>query len=249
MRQQLNEKNRSGGEACDASHGFTLVELLVVIGIIALLIAILLPVLSKARAAANRVACLSNIKQIHMGITLYCDDNHDWYPTCAYPTDGAAYVQMNDDWIWWEQNRNLDDSPIAKYLNLGGDRLKKLLRCPADNLENRKPLPGIMSGQGAYFYSYTMNQSTGVNYVPEYWSRTKRVQWHRPAEKILLAEQLLPYGGVWSSIATLTHRHGERISTKTHALMGVNASAAFMDGHVQGIDEDFSMDITQVQLE
>ena len=69
------------------NSGFTLVELLVVIGIIAVLIAILLPVLSKARAQANRVACLSNIKQLCNGVLMYCNDNDGYFPTCVL---GAA---------------------------------------------------------------------------------------------------------------------------------------------------------------
>src|SRR5437867_8236871 len=93
--------------------GFTLIELLVVIGIIAVLIAIMMPVLSKARAAANRTVCLSNIRQLGMGILMYCNNNKGWFPTCAYADDGVSYKHYADDWIYWEANRNLDDSPIA----------------------------------------------------------------------------------------------------------------------------------------
>src|SRR6266704_3440829 len=58
-----------------ARHGFTLVELLVVIGIFALLISILLPALGRANEQAKRIACASNVRQFCTSLLMYADEN------------------------------------------------------------------------------------------------------------------------------------------------------------------------------
>ncbi len=72
-----------------AARGFTLIELLVVISIIALLIAILLPVLQSARAAARSVGCLSNLRQIGIGVAAYAVDRRDVLPPGMVNADAA----------------------------------------------------------------------------------------------------------------------------------------------------------------
>lgn len=169
-------------------RGFTLVELLVVIGIIALLVAILLPVLSKAKMAANATKCASNLKQLGTAIFLYQGDNKGYVP---WPASGQVGPR-NDDLVYWQAGRDMNKSPLAKYLRMSGEPLKSMFRCPADiNAPQRIPQPGRPNPYAYSFsmneafmnYPYPVNATTGTNY------RRKFTQVKTPSEKILIGEE------------------------------------------------------------
>lgn len=73
--------------------GFTLVELLVVIGIIALLISILMPSLARARGSANLVACQSNFKQIYTALSFYANENKGFLPFASLHGTSGNYIE------------------------------------------------------------------------------------------------------------------------------------------------------------
>ena len=112
------------------ARGFTLVELLVVIGIIALLIAMLMPALQRARDQANRTTCMSNIRQLTVAYLQYATEHKFRIMSSntrgsVTPPDGYA------DWVWGDTYGNTEKS-IEEGLLYPYLKSAKVYKCPGD---------------------------------------------------------------------------------------------------------------------
>lgn len=145
------------GRAMDrgARPGFTLIELLVVIAIIAILAAMLLPALAKAKARAQRIQCTSNMRQLSLGFNLFISDHDDKCPPAANRTGDYQYQLSWDDLI----HRYIGGTDTDADLLVGATGAlsdpsvtPRILKCPADKVENTTPWSSFTARR-----SYSMN--------------------------------------------------------------------------------------------
>ncbi len=104
--------DRLGNRQHHSSEGFTLVELLVVIGIIALLISILMPALSRARSAGQSTVSLSNLRQIGLGLVMYKNENKGCYPRHSSPSSQVPRTRWADDMYGYMKATEVYMSPL-----------------------------------------------------------------------------------------------------------------------------------------
>jgi prepilin-type N-terminal cleavage/methylation domain-containing protein len=161
---------------------FTLIELLVVIAIIAILAAMLLPVLASAKEKAKRASCMSNVRQLGIAMAVYASDFQDYYPEAPNPNVGGlvanAATAGSDLW-------DLPNAIAWSIVNNAGGK-RELMFCPSSFASRDPNNPTILN----YFWNF--NSADTTTYLTEgayksvgYWWMIKRNDAANPNKPVM----------------------------------------------------------------
>lgn len=221
------------------SKGFTLIELLVVIAIISILAAILFPVFARARENARRSSCMSNLKQIGLGMMQYTQDFDERYaPSFAWNSSSGAPSELDNDPSKPSGTFEINNASTIGHYRSWMDAIfpyvksTQLFFCPSiDKISTAVPGRvlshyGYSNAFGGYFSdraSYTSTSSSG------YWMPIAAAEITRPAEIVMV----LDANNFWANIRTTPRSapltEGDKVFTPH--LDGGNI--AYADGHVK----------------
>lgn len=212
--------------------GFTLIELMVVIAIIAIVASILLPAISRSKEKGRQINCLNNMRQIGLAFRLYHGDFNDLFPA---PGSKQRYGPQPEDWIWWQYGRNITNSSIARYLDGFNP---KMFTCPTDreafDLQGKGALP---DSPYRYSYSLTSHDLKGERNIGMATIITveRKVYPYRasmilnPSDKIMLAEE---------SRATVNDPRFVPSDDKLADRHNGRCNVLFADGHIKTMDSN-----------
>ncbi len=218
-----------------ATPGFSLIELLVVIGIIALLIALLFPALGFVRSLARSMSCSSNLRNMGMAIDGYCNANDGMFPYGAFDKGGSrgtwATILVNEDYLSAPELKNTGDPPK-----------KSSFHCPETELESNPSDPNMKPHQDVsktsdgtwYLWNYyganatenVQNQGTGggtslgwpmyavgQGWVPEeYREETRKPAANEPEKLIMFYDGYFRHNGSDANKDTVHVRHGGKVN-------------------------------------